>query len=182
MALTYTPTGELGSKLPEFKLPDVQGKEHQNSDIEGSAAKLVVFICAHCPYVLAIEDRLIELGKKLEELNVPMLAICSNDSTDYPEDRPEALKQRAEEKGYTFPYLLDESQSVAKDFGAVCTPDFFVYDNANVLAYRGRMDDSWKDASKVSQEELLNAVQMILKENNAPENQHPSLGCSIKWK
>ena len=125
MALTYTPTGELGSKLPTFKLPDVNGREHHSSSIEGSAAKLVVFICAHCPYVLAIEDRLIELGKKLEGLDVPMLAICSNDSTDYPEDRPEALKQRSEQKGYTFPYLIDEAQTVAKDFGAVCTPRLF---------------------------------------------------------
>ena len=181
MALTYTPTGELGSKLPQFTLPDVNGNSHSSDQIQGAKAKLVLFICAHCPYVQAIEERLVALGHKLGEIKVPMLAICSNDSTDYPEDRPEALKQRAEEYKYSFPYLLDESQEVAKSFGAVCTPDFFVYDNANTLVYRGRLDDSWKDPGQVTQEELLEAVEAILNDKDIPD-QHPSLGCSIKWK
>ena len=181
MALTYTPTVELGSPLPDFSLPDVFGKEHSSELIKAAPAKLVVFICAHCPYVQAIEERLVALGQKLTDLGVPMLAICSNDSTDYPEDSPEALKQRAEKHQYSFPYLLDQSQDVAKAFGAVCTPDFFVYDNANKLVYRGRLDDSWKNPENVTQQELLQAIESILNGKTIPD-QHPSIGCSIKWK
>lgn len=182
MALMYTPNDELGTPLPKFELPDVFGKSFSSKDLKSKPAKLIVFICAHCPYVQAIEDRLIELGKQLNAMNVPMFGICSNDATDYPEDSPSALRKRAELKKYSFPYLIDESQEVAKSFGAICTPDFFVYDHQDNLRYRGRLDDSWKNPDKVTNPELLEAIKLLVKKQTLKEPQHPSMGCSIKWK
>jgi peroxiredoxin len=182
MALTYTPKGELGTKMPNFTLPTINKTSWSSSSIESSPAKVIMFICAHCPYVQAIEDRLITLGTYLKTKGVPLIAICSNDANEYPEDAPEELKKRADKKGYSFTYLWDETQAVAKEFGAVCTPDFFIFDKENRLAYRGRLDDSWKDPLKVTKEELKLAVEDILKLGKAPIEQYPSMGCSIKWK
>jgi hypothetical protein len=142
---------------------------------------VVVFICNHCPYVKAIEDRLVELGKDLQIMGIPMLAICANDEKFDPEDRLENLRRRAVEKKYPFPYLHDPTQQVAKAFGALCTPDYFVYDKNLKLAYRGRLDDSWKDSAKVTRRELYMAVQLLNEDSPAPEQQTPSMGCSIKW-
>lgn len=181
MALLYTPAGELGAPLPRFDLPDLHGEMFSSKSIEGAKAKLIAFLCGHCPYVQAIEDRLVTLGKDLQALSVPMLAICSNDSEEYPEDSAASLLRRANSKGYTFPYLIDESQTVAKQFGAVCTPDFFVFDAADRLVYRGRLDDSWKDASKVTKREMYEAIGQVVQGQKKIE-QKPSMGCSIKWK
>lgn len=182
MALTFTPFPDLGNKAPEFSLPALDGKTYSLKDFANSKPLVVMFICAHCPYVLAVEDRLIQLGQDLKAQGVNVVAICSNDAKDHPEDSFESLQKRAKDKNYPFTYLYDESQKTAKDFGAVCTPDFFVYDSNLTLSYRGRLDDSWKDASKVSKRELFDAVQVLLKNQKVSEDQIASMGCSIKWK
>lgn len=182
MALVSTPVDELGTVCPDFYLPATDGKSYSLKNFSQGNPFVVMFICNHCPYVKAIEDRLIELGQDLKKMNVPLVAICANDSANYPDDSFEALKARAELKKYPFPYLQDDSQQVAKLFGAVCTPDFFVYNKKSRLAYRGRLDDSWKDSTKVTQRELLNAVKELLDSDEFPTGQTPSMGCSIKWK
>lgn len=181
MATTLTPFPEIGLPLPEFTLNSVEGETYSSKDLQTGKPLVVVFMCNHCPYVQAIEDRLIQLGHDLKKLNIPMLAICANDEKANIEDRFENLKKRWLEKQYPFPYLHDKTQEVAKAFGALCTPDFFVYDKNLKLAYRGRLDDSWKDASKVTQRELFEAVQLLAADKPAPEKQVPSMGCSIKW-
>ncbi len=181
MALTTTPYPEIGLDCPDFTLPAVDGKTYSLTDCAMGTPLVVMFICNHCPYVKAIEDRLIQLGHDLKALNVPVLAICSNDEKTYPEDNFENLKKRWKEKAYPFPYLHDKNQQVAKHFGALCTPDFFVYDRQHKLAYRGRLDDSWKEPSKVTQRELFEAVKLLASEKPAPQQQIPSMGCSIKW-
>lgn len=182
MALTYTPQAQLGESCPEFDLPSVEGKSYSLKDFQDKKALVVMFICGHCPYVQAIESRYVKLAKELEQQSVQFVGICSNDAKDYPEDTPEALKKRAQDKGYNFPYLIDESQEVAKAFKAVCTPDIFVYDQDRKLYYRGRFDDSWKDESQVQEQELKNAIENLLNNQSAPQEQIPSMGCSIKWK
>ncbi|GIL16957.1 MAG: thioredoxin family protein [Oligoflexia bacterium] len=181
MALTYTPSPDLGNPCPDFTLPAVDGRTYSKKDFQKNKPLVVMFICNHCPYVKAIEDRLIQLGQDLKSQGVSVVAICSNDPTNYPEDSFENLKARALEKVYPFPYLHDLSQKVAHDFGAVCTPDFFVYDSDLKLAYRGRLDDSWKDPTKVTKRELYEAVQSLMRNEKLSTNQNPSMGCSIKW-
>jgi peroxiredoxin len=181
MALTITPFPEIGLACPDFSLPAVDGKTYSLKDFPLGKPLVIMFICNHCPYVKAIEDRLIELGSDLKKLGIPVLGICSNDDETYPEDNFENLKKRWNEKNYSFPYLHDKTQEVAKKFGALCTPDFFVYDQNHQLAYRGRLDDSWKDASKVTTRELFEAVKLLASGKPAPQQQTPSMGCSIKW-
>jgi peroxiredoxin len=181
MALVITPFPDLGLDCPDFTLPAVDGKKYSLKDFPKGHPLVVMFICNHCPYVKAIEDRLIQLGQDLKALKVTLLAICSNDEDSYPEDSFANLKKRWEEKSYPFPYLHDKTQEVAKHFGALCTPDFFVYDSAHKLAYRGRLDNSWQDASKVTQRELFEAVTLLASGKSAPQQQTPSMGCSIKW-
>lgn len=181
MALTYTPSAPESFRLPSFSGQLVDGRNFESTNLSKYRFKVIAFICAHCPYVQAIESRLIELAHDLKALNGVFLGICSNDASEYPEDAPEALKKRAQEKGYNFDYLVDADQSIAKAFGAVCTPDFFVFDEKNELFYRGRLDDSWRDAGRVKNRELLQAIE---KRNLklATTEQIPSMGCSIKWK
>jgi peroxiredoxin len=182
MALTFTPQAELGTKIPDFKLTAVvDGRSYSLRDFQNGKPLVVMFICNHCPYVKAIEDRLIVLARDLGALGVNVVAICSNDPSDNPEDSFENLKARAVEKSYPFKYLHDPDQKIAGLFGAVCTPDFFVYDGEGHLAYRGRLDDSWKNAAAVQKRELFEAVQMLLKNQPVPEKQIPSMGCNIKW-
>lgn len=182
MALTYTPQAELGSPCPDFTLPGVDGKIYKLSDFQNAKALVVMFICNHCPYVRAVEDRIIRLAQEMTPKNVNFVAICSNDAEDYPEDSFENLRARWLEKEYGFPYLWDDRQGVAKAFGAVCTPDFFVYDDQLKLVYRGRLDDSWKDPQAVKNEELKTALQNLLQSQPVTKEQFPSMGCSIKWK
>jgi len=141
-----------------------------------------MFICNHCPYVQAIEDRMIQLQRNYANQSVQLVGICSNDPTDYPDDSPENLKKRWKAKDYRFPYLIDESQEVARAYGAVCTPDIFVYDTHQKLAYHGQIDNNWKEPSKVTRQDLREAIDGILKGQNPSEAQTPSMGCSIKWK
>lgn len=182
MALVYTPIPNQGSVCPDFSLPGTDGRNYSLQDFKNGKPLLVMFICNHCPYVKAIEDRLIELGADLKALDVGILGISSNDAEDYPEDSFENMKKRSSLKKYTFPFLYDESQAVARAFGAVCTPDFFLYDHQLNLQYRGRLDDSWKDASQVQSRELYTAAKALVEKKPVSEFQPPSMGCSIKWK
>ncbi|OQW46586.1 MAG: alkyl hydroperoxide reductase [Proteobacteria bacterium SG_bin7] len=182
MALTHTPTPDLNFHCPDFSLPAVDGKTYSLADFRKSEVLVVMFICNHCPYVKAIEDRLINLGNHFKSQSVQFVAICSNDAEGYPEDSFENLKKRWTEKKYPFPYLHDQDQRVAKNFGAVCTPDFFVFNKNRGLQYRGRLDDSWKDPSQVTRQELKGAIETILNGKTMPKEQNPSMGCSIKWK
>jgi hypothetical protein len=141
-----------------------------------------MFICNHCPYVKAVEDRLIALHREYAAQGVAMVGICANDAVSYPDDAFDKLAERWRSKGYGFPYLHDESQDVARAFGAVCTPDIFVYDRERRLAYRGRIDDSWKDPTRVTRRELAGALDALLAGRAPPADPRPTLGCSIKWK
>jgi peroxiredoxin len=181
MALTYSPAPIIGSDCPDFHLPTVDQKFLERDDLSAAKVLVIMFICGHCPYVLAIEDRLLKLGRELNA-DVAFVAICSNDPKDFPEDEPAALFHRWREKAYPFPYLIDQSQAVAKAFGAVCTPDFFVFDEQRKLRYRGRLDDAWKNPQAVSKQELREAITALLKNQPVTETQVPSMGCSIKWK
>ncbi len=182
MALTYTPEKpEFGQPCPDFTLPGMDDKTYSLKDFANGNPLVVMFICNHCPYVKAIEDRLIQLGKDLKAQNINVVAICSNTDTKYTEDSFENLRKRFIEKEYSFFYLHDESQEVAKKFGAVCTPDYFMFDGQLKLQYRGRLDDNWKEESQVTKRELYQAA-LDLKNHRPLQPQTPSMGCSIKWK
>lgn len=182
MALLYTPAAETGFLCPDFKLPSVDGKSFARADFAGQKALVVMFICNHCPYVQAIESRLIELAHTYSKKGVAFVGICSNDDKEYPEDAPGELLKRWREKNYAFPYLVDESQMIAKAFGAVCTPDLYLFDSNHRLAYRGRLDDSWKNPKLVQKQELKAALDSVLSGKPVNSLQNPSMGCSIKWK
>ena len=180
MALTYTPPAKMDTPCPDFKLLAMDGKWYRRQDFKNKPL-IVMFICNHCPYVQAVEDRLIQLYKQTLNLGVQTIGICANDAEGYPEDSYDSLKKRWQQKSYEFVYLHDPSQETAQAFTAVCTPDFFAYDAKHLLKYRGRLDDSPQDPTKVTRNELLDAVKQII--NNKPVNfeQKPSMGCSIKW-
>jgi peroxiredoxin len=173
---------KLGFACPDFRLLAVDGKTYTREDFGAAPVLVVMFICNHCPYVQAVEDRLIALAREFESKKVQFVAICSNDPTTYPDDAFDKLAERWRNKAYGFPYLHDESQSVARDFGAVCTPDIYVFDRSRKLAYRGRIDDSWKDPSKVTRRDLADAITALLQGGAPAAEQRPSLGCSIKWR
>ncbi len=173
---------DLGAPCPDFTLPAVDGKTYRRDDLFGGAALVVMFICNHCPYVKAIEDRLIDLGRTYIPRGCSFVAICSNDAATYPDDAFDKLRERWLDKHYGFPYLHDDAQNVARDFGAVCTPDIFVYDSAQRLSYRGRVDDSWKDPTAVTKRELAAALDALVAGVKPALPQIPSMGCSIKWK
>lgn len=170
-----------GFLCPDFSLQSVDDKEFSLNDAKGGAL-LVAFICNHCPYVKAIEDRLLELRRKFSESELSMVAICSNDAERYPDDSKASLLKRWQEKDYGFPYLVDVDQNVAKSFDAVCTPDLFLFDQQRKLFYHGALDDSPKDPQKVSRQYLKEAIVGVLNKEPAPLDQKPSMGCSIKWK
>jgi thiol-disulfide isomerase/thioredoxin len=177
-----TPAASLGSPCPGFALPAVDGRRYALPDFDQSRVLVVMFICNHCPYVQAVEDRLIGLARELGPRGAAFVGVCANDAAGYPDDAFDKLAERWRSKGYGFPYLHDEEQSVARAFGAVCTPDIFVYDGDRRLAYRGRIDDSWKDQAKVTRRELADAIDALLAGNRPSPEQRPSMGCSIKWK
>lgn len=179
MALTYAPAANSSFKCPDFDLPAVDGKRYRRADFNGNL--VVLFLCGHCPYVQAIEDRIVRLAHEYMGKGIHFVAICANDARENPEDTPAALLKRSVEKNYGFPYLIDETQAVAKAFGAVCTPDIFAFDARGELAYRGRLDDSWKNETRVQRQELREALEKILQGQKITE-QNPSMGCSIKWK
>ncbi len=182
MALTESRDLSLGTPCPDFRLPSVDGKTFKRDDFRDKPVLVVMFICNHCPYVQAIEDRIVALAREYGPRGVQLVGICSNDPTDYPDDRPERLLARWRAKGYGFPYLIDESQDVARAFGAVCTPDIYVFDRERKLAYHGRVDDNWQNPSKVTRRELALALDALLSGKPAAREQVHSIGCSIKWR
>jgi peroxiredoxin len=185
MALTYSNPGELGTEAPDFVLPGVDGKVYQLSDFKDAKALVVVFMCNHCPYVKAVQGRINQLAREYLPRGVRLIGINSNDADRYPDDNFEAMKVQAKEKSYSFPYLWDESQEVARSFGAVCTPEFYVYSESlgkQILCYKGRLDDNWKEEEKVTSRDLAAALNAILTGNSPSPDQKPSMGCSIKWK
>ena len=177
-----TPASSLGSLCPDFQLPDVFGVKRRRDEVVVGKAALVVFFCNHCPYAKAVEDRLIALAQELAPRGLSTTLIAANDFYAYPDDAPDLLRARAVSKAYPFPYLVDEQQDVARAFDAACTPDFFLYDGARKLAYRGRLDDNWKRPELVTKHELKEAARLLLDGKPAPTPQHPSIGCSIKWR
>jgi peroxiredoxin len=177
-----TPSATLGMRCPDFALPDVFGVLRRSSDVFTGRANLVVFFCNHCPYAKAVEDRLIALHQEHAPRGLCTALICSNDSLAYPDDTPAKLRARAEEKHYPFPSLVDETQETARAFDAACTPDFFLFDRDRRLVYRGRLDDNWKRPEQVTRRELSEAVTAVLEGRAVADVQHPSLGCSIKWR
>ena len=182
MARTETPVCDFGVPAVDFSLPGVDGKVWTLEDCRGENGTLVMFICNHCPYVKSVLDRIIRDCGELQAYGVNSVAIMANDPTDYPEDSFENMQRIAEEKKFLFPYLLDESQEVARAYGAVCTPDFFGY-NANLeLQYRGRLDESRKEPVPNARRELFEAMVQIAETGQGPREQVPSMGCSIKWK
>jgi peroxiredoxin len=183
MVSTETPICDFGAPAPDFSLPGVDGKNWSLQDCRGPNGLLVMFICNHCPYVQAINHKLVRDAADLAELGVGSVAIMSNDPTDYPEDSFENMQRLAGELAYPFPYLLDESQAVARAYGAVCTPDFFGYNARLELQYRGRLDESGRrpDAGDVRRDLYL-AMKQVAESGRGPEQQIPSIGCSIKWR
>ena len=182
MVTTTTPPGELGSSAPDFRLPATDGRTLALADVRGPNGTLIAFICNHCPYVRAIHERLVRDARELRALGVGVAAISSNDASAYPQDSFENMRRYARDWGFDFPYLYDESQQVARAYGAVCTPDFFGYDSGLRLRYRGRLDSSGKETSPAAVRELFEAMRAIAAGDSPPAGQNPSIGCSIKWK
>jgi thiol-disulfide isomerase/thioredoxin len=179
--LTYSHSQEALTKLPEFKLKSVEGHWVSSADFADASAVVLMILCGHCPYVQAVEDRILALAKEFNSL-ATFVGVCSNDPQQVPDDSPEALLQRWRAKDYGFAYLIDEDQSLAKALGAVCTPEFFVFNRQRELTYHGRLDDSWRDPSRVARRDLAEALKATLAEQPVLGPQHPSMGCSIKWK
>jgi peroxiredoxin len=177
------PVCNFGEPAHEFELPATDGRRYRLADLKGPKGTVIVFICNHCPYVKAIIDRLIRDARDLAALGVSTIAICSNDPVAYPADSFDNMKRWAEEKGFPFKYLHDESQAVARAYDAVCTPDFFGYDADLKLQYRGRLDESKREAaSPKARRELHEAMRQVAETGRGPQEQIPSMGCSIKWK
>ncbi len=183
MVLTETPICDFGAPAPDFDLPGIDGRRWRLADCRGVRGTLVMFICNHCPYVKSIRERLVRETLALAELGVRSVAIMSNDPADYPEDSFEQMQRVAAGFGFPFPYLFDESQAVARAYGAVCTPDFFGYDADLGLQYRGRLDASrLQPAPAGAARELYEAMRGVAAGQGGPRAQIPSMGCSIKWR
>ena len=182
MALTQSSDLELGSKAPDFTLPGTDGKSHSLNDYRFEKAILILFICNHCPYVKAMLQRFIDLQKDFKILGAQLIGINSNDAVKYPDDSFEAMQKVVEEQGINFPYLYDETQGVAKAYGAVCTPDIFLFDSEKNLGYHGRLDDNWEHPDQADEHSLRFAMDELLSGQAITRKQHPSMGCSIKWK
>lgn len=177
------PVCDFGAKAPDFTLPDPDGRMYDLADLTGARGTLVMFICNHCPYVQAIVDRIQRDAAELQTLGIGIVAISANDVAEYPQDAPAQMKVEATKHGFTFPYLYDETQAVAKAYGAECTPDFFGYNAKQELQYRGRLDSSGRKAGDPDAvRELFHAMSQIAATGQGPREQIPSMGCSIKWK
>jgi peroxiredoxin len=184
MAQTASTMLELGTVAPDFALTDVvSGKTIRRDDFRGKKALLVMFICAHCPFVKHVEKELAKFGQDYSTQPVGIVAISSNDAATYPADNPEGLKKQAETFGFTFPYLHDESQSVARAYDAACTPDIYLFDTDFKLVYRGQFDASRpSNTIQVTGQDLRAALDAVLAGRPVPADQKPSIGCNIKWK
>lgn len=183
MVRMETPICDFGWPAPDFDLPGVDGRRYSLASAKGANGLLVMFICNHCPYVKAVLDRMIRDARDLKELGIGVLAVMSNDPTDYPEDSFDNMVRLARENAFPFPYVLDEDQSVAKAYGAVCTPDFFGFNADLALQYRGRLDASRKEAAPADvRRDLYEAMAQVARTGRGPAEQIPSMGCSIKWR
>jgi len=183
MAETPSTMLTLGTKAPPFRLPDPHGQWVSLDDFHDAPAFLVVFMCNHCPYVKHIRSRFAELAKEYQAKGVGVVGINSNDIESYPDDGPEKMAEEIKQVGYTFPYLCDESQEVAKAYRAACTPDFYLFDRDRGLVYRGQFDDSRPGNGRpVTGADLRAALDAVLAGRPVPSKQRPSLGCNIKWK
>jgi peroxiredoxin len=183
MVLTPSTMLELGTPLPEFRLPDPRGKMVASGDLAEAPALLVAFICNHCPYVKHLRQGLAQFARDYQGSGLAMVAINSNDVSNYPDDSPAKMAEEVEEAGYVFPYLYDESQEVAKAFRAACTPEFYLFDADRRLAYRGQFDDSRPESGRpVTGADLRAAVDAVLAGRPVDPDQTPSVGCNIKWK
>ncbi|MCG8511832.1 MAG: thioredoxin family protein [Rhodospirillales bacterium] len=183
MVTTKTPICDFGWKAPGFNLQGIDGKSYGLEDIKGPNGMLIMFICNHCPYVKAIVDRLVRDAKELQAKGIGVAAIMSNDYVNYPDDSPEKMRIFAAEHGFSFPYLIDETQEVARAYDAVCTPDFFGFDADLGLQYRGRLDESGRQPAPPNvRRELFEAMSQVAETGRGPEDQTASMGCSIKWR
>ena len=172
----------LGTVAPDFKLPDTDGKTVSLAGFKGRPL-VVMFICNHCPYVIHLRGGLAQFGRDYQNRGVAIVAISSNDATEYPQDGPEKMREEAKTAGYVFPYLYDESQKVARAFHAACTPDFYVFDKNHRLVYRGQFDEARRGNNlPVTGKDLRAAVDAVLAEKPVAAEQKPSIGCNIKWK
>jgi peroxiredoxin len=183
MVSLTTPVCEFGRQAIDFDLPGVDGKRHTLASSKGPNGLLVMFICNHCPYVKAVRDRIVRDTSALQARGIGVIAINANDAAAYPDDSFENMKRIAEQYDYPFPYVWDESQAVAKAYGAVCTPDFFGFNRNLELQYRGRLDESRKEtAPEGVRRDLFEAMVQVAETGKGPAEQIPSMGCSIKWK
>jgi peroxiredoxin len=183
MVLTPSTMLPLGTKAPNFSLPNIDGRTVSLSDFRGAPALLVIFMCNHCPYVKHVAEGLAMLARDYQAKGVAVVGINANNVASHPADSPEQMVHEAEERGYTFPYLYDESQETAKAYRAACTPDFYLFDKDQKLAYRGQMDDSRPGNDKpVTGTDLRAALDAVLAGKPAPAQQKASIGCNIKWK
>jgi peroxiredoxin len=183
MAQTPSTMAPLGMRAPDFRLPDTSGKLVALEDFKAAPALLVIFMCNHCPFVKHVRQHLAGLVREYQSRGVAVVGISSNDVSAYPDDSPAEMAKEVKAAGYTFPYLYDESQEVAKAYQAACTPDFYLFDAERKLAYRGQMDDSRPGNEKpVTGADLRRALEAVLAGRPAPEEQKPSIGCNIKWK
>jgi peroxiredoxin len=183
MAATPSIMVSLGTQMPEFSLPDTEGKTVSSSDLVGAPGTLVMFICNHCPFVIHVRDELVRLVKDYQARGIKAVAISANDISLHPDDAPDKMALVAKDHGFTFPYLYDESQDVAKAFRAACTPDFFLFDGSQRLYYRGQMDGSRPGNDvPVNCADLRAAMDSLIAGNPAPSQQQPSMGCGIKWR
>lgn len=177
------PVCDFGLTAPDFTLPATDGRMVSLRDVAGPKGTLVMFICNHCPYVLAVLDRIIRDARDLRDMGVGVTAISSNDATAYPADSFDKMREMAQARGFPFPYLHDESQTVARAYGAACTPDFFGFNADLGLQYRGRLDASRREAGAPDlRRDLFEAMKQIAETGQGPTGQIPSIGCSIKWK
>jgi peroxiredoxin len=180
--VAYSKGMAVGTAAPAFELPGVDGETYSLASFADAPVLVVVFTCNHCPYAKAVEDRLVQLQRDYHDRGVRLVAINPNDERAYPDDSFAAMKARARDKGFNFPYLRDESQAVARAYDAACTPDIFVFDSGRKLVYNGRLDDSWQDAAKVQRRDLRAAIDAALAGRAVDFEPVASMGCSIKWK
>jgi peroxiredoxin len=184
MAKTLSTMLELGTAAPSFSLPDAaSGRNVSLATFNDKNALLVMFICPHCPFVKHVQNELARIGKDYSDKDVGIVAISSNDAESFPEDSPEGLKQMSQQLGFEFPFCYDESQETAKAYAAACTPDFYLFDRARLLVYRGQLDDSRPgNGIPVTGRDLRTAVDAVLEDKPVSQTQRPSIGCNIKWK
>lgn len=172
----------LGTKAPDFSLPNVDGKTVSLADLSSDKGLLVIFMCNHCPYVKHLRSGLAQLGRDYQAKGVAIVGINSNDVDSYPDDSPERMQEEHKSAGYTFPYLYDADQSIAKNYHAACTPDFYLFDKDRKLVYRGQFDDSRPgNGMPVTGKDLRGALDTLLKGQRVSTDQKPSIGCNIKW-